>query len=578
MKNHLVLLLALSVGATPAFAQQPEKDVPLEGTAIRSRAELSSDPTFVSRGDGVASLIRAIGAQLKTPAIISTKVQKKKVEGSFSLRDPRKAMETVGRELGLVWYTDGQALYVYDASELRNAVGRMEHTSVAVLNDFLRRARLADDRYAPRGGGANGTFYVSGPPIYVEVVLNAARYLDELYRGADARAEHVEVIPLQHSFAQGRRYANRGSETPLPGMAEVLAQMLSDAGGGDGARVVVRHAPDPQDSLDSQAAGDGSDARTFSSAATRPVRDTDPGKNRRPSLRAGDDTPPTVVIAYPETNSLIVRGTLSGIQKVKRLVAELDQPRRQVELSLWIIDVNKSQLDGLGVRWSGQVGIAGRLGLTLNGATSTLDGQRFLASVTALAQTGNASIVSRPVLLTQENVLAHFDSNHTFYARLEAERATSLEGITYGTLVSVLPRVSEHGEVEMQLKVEDGTESGRDVEGLPVIARTSIDTVARVPHSLSLLIGGYTRNERGVENTGIPGLSRIRGIGRLFGARNRRDQEQVRLFLIQPRVLATDEAASDGTRYLLPENALEALPEQYRQVRETVTRALHGPD
>ena len=242
------------------------------------------------------------------------------------------------------------------------------------------------------------------------------------------------------------------------------------------------------------------------------------------------------MVAYPETNSLIVRGTLSGIQKVKQLVAELDLPRKQVELSLWIIDVQKKQLDGLGVKWSGQVGISGRLGVGFNGSTSTLDGERFLASVTALSERGHASVVSRPVLLTQENVLAHFDSNSTFYARLQAERAASLEAVTYGTMISVLPRVSADEEVEMQLKIEDGTDSGSEVEGLPVINRTTIDTVARVPHQLSLLVGGYTRHEQARNRAAIPGLGRIPWLGHAFRHRSNRQQELVRVFLIQPRV------------------------------------------
>lgn len=563
----LFALLAASTLLTPLPAQsQTNADIPLENTPIRHRGELSEDATFVSRGDGVSLLLQSVAAQMKLPVIVSARAQKKRIQGSFNLTEPRALLDQIARDVGLIWYSDGQTLYVHDASETRNAVGHMQHASLAVLEDFLRRTRLADTRHALRGAAGDGTFYVSGSPVYVDIVLNAARYLDELYRGADARAEHVEVIALRNSFAQGRRYGMRSWDTTLPGMAEVLASVLTDSGVSN---IIVRR-PEPDPLIE--------DPSSDAAVATRQGVAVE-GEARRSATRAsaGGSSPPTIVVAYPETNSLIVRGTLSGIQKVKQLVAELDLPRKQVELSLWIIDVQKKQLDALGVKWSGQVGLGGRLGLGFNGATSTLDGERFLASVTALSERGHASVVSRPVLLTQENVLAHFDSNSTFYARLQSERAASLEAVTYGTLISVLPRVSAEDEVEMQLKIEDGTSSGNEVEGLPVINRTSIDTVARVPHRLSLLVGGYTRHEQARDRTAIPGLGRIPWLGNAFRHRSDRQQELVRVFLIQPRVRTPADLLPDAGFNTLDDLALP-LPAHFERVRGSVREALHGAD
>ncbi|MGE6334754.1 type III secretion system outer membrane ring subunit SctC [Stenotrophomonas sp. NPDC077659] len=557
----LLAAFALPLPATAQPADSTAASTPLEGTPITQRGTLADGSQFVARGDGVSSLLNALAAQMDLPVVVSNKAQKKRVEGRFALREPRAVLNQLSRDLGLVWYSDAQTLYVYDASEIRNALGHLQHASVAVLNDFLRRTRLADSRFPVRGNSADGTFYVTGPPVYVDIVLNAARYLDELYRDADAKAEHVEVIPLHNSFVEGRRYGMRDWQTTLPGMARILATMLGDAG----AAIVVRQP---------ETVRTPADPDTPVAAAPPPLAAQGTPSAMLPVRGSGAAEPRTIVVAYPETNSLLVRGTLSGIQKVKRLVAELDLPRRQVELSLWIIDIQKKELDALGVNWKGDVGVAGRLGVSfnLNGASSTLDGQRFLASVMALSERGSASIVSRPVLLTQENVLAHFDSNSTFYARLEAERAASLEAVTYGTLVSVLPRVSDGGEVEMQLKIEDGTDSGSNVEGLPVITRTSIDTVARVPHALSLLVGGYTRQEASRTRQAVPGLGRIPFIGGVFRNRDTRQQEQVRVFLIQPRVLH-GVPADEGI--YAPERR-GSFGEQYQQLRERVVEDLDG--
>lgn len=559
MKRLILTVGCWAVLATTgmAVAQTP----PLEGTPITRPSDLPHQQGYVARDEPVGALFNAVGSQMTLTSVVSAKALKKRVTGQFDLGQPRQVLTELSARMGLVWFSDGQTLYVYDASEVRNALGHMNHASVATLNDFLRKARLFDARYPVRGGQGTGTFYVAGPPVYVDLVINAARYLDELYQDADLRTEHIEVIHLEHSFVQGRRYGVRDERTLLPGVAETLQTMLQG-------EVNVRPppvAPGTAEPLEPSAAPKrapgSSDALLPQAVATAP-----------PSRQAG--ATPVVVVPYPETNSLLVRGTLSQIQRVKNLVAAIDLPRQQIELSLWIIDIKRSELDKLGVQWTGEVGVAGRLGVGFNlgGAVSTLDGGRFLASVSALSSRGQASIVSRPVLLTQENIVAHFDSNSTFYAPLVGDHVSALESVTYGTLISVLPRLSATSEVEMQLRIEDGTTTGTgDVDGMPIVARTSIDTVARVPHNLSLLVGGYTRSSAERSHEGIPGLRRIPWVGGLFRHRDTLTDTVVRVFLVQPRVLPGDAAgeAVPINQHLGPE-AAESLPQIYQRVRSAL--------
>lgn len=517
MRFLSLFLLFVVLPVASASAQTP-----LEGTPIQDRADLPHATGFVSRADSADHLLNALGVRARQAVIVSPKAQKKKVSGNFDLARPFDVLAKVAAEVGLVWYSDGQSIYVYDASEQKNAVGRLRSTSVATLSDFLRKARLADTRYPVRSGGADGTFYIAGPPVYVDIVLNAARYLDELYEGADASPHHVEVIRLEHSFVNGRRFRLRADESSLPGVADVLARVL--ALGDFGA--VMKQPPAPADP-----------AAILEEPLERPPAPPVAVVGQP----AGNSAQAAVVVPYAETNSLIVRGTLAQIEQVKRLVSELDIPRQQIELSLWIIDIKKTELDRLGVNWSGGINIGNRLAIGINEPppVSTLDGPRFLASVQALSSKGDAHIVSRPVLLTQENIPAYFDSNQTFYAQLLGERAVSLEQVTYGTLVSVRPRISRGNEVEMQLKIEDGAADGtRSGDALPLVNRTMIDTVARVPHQLSLLVGGYTRRSLDHGYSGIPGLRRLPGVGKLFGQDSQSVENLVRVFLIQPRVLA----------------------------------------
>jgi type III secretion protein C len=519
----------------PVVSTQAQ-EVPLQGTTIQNPQDLPHARGFVSRNESVDQLASSLANGMGQSAIVSAKARRKRVSGSFDLSSPRRVLDQVSDEIGLVWYSDGRFLYLYEAAEATSAVGHLRYASVSSLVDFLEKTRLADRRYAVRGG-TEGTFYVSGPPVYVDIVMKAARYLDALYEGSDTQATHVEVVKLQNSFVNGRRYVQRDREIELPGVADALRAVFGGSGP-QGVQVVS--------SLPGPATDDGS-----SSPVTGALIATEQLSTNKPRTNATSADGAALVVAYVETNSLLIRGTREQIRQIKALVSEIDVPRSQIELAVWIIDIKKTQLDQLGVRWSGQLGVAGRLGVGFNqGSVSTLDGERFLASVTAMAQNNDAWITSRPALLTQENTEARFDSSQSFYVSLIGERNSALEQVTYGTAINVLPRISRDEQVEMQLQIEDGSASGDLSEAqVPTVARTKIDTVARVPHGMSLLVGGYTRSSSEFIRHGIPGLKRIPYLGGLFRGREKRDDSIARLYLVQPRVL-TSQDADQGQRTL----------------------------
>jgi type III secretion protein C len=148
-----------------------------------------------------------------------------------------------------------------------------------------------------------------------------------------------------------------------------------------------------------------------------------------------------------------------------------------------------------------------------------------------------------------------------------------LQHVTYGTLVSVLPRFAQADEIEMSLNIEDGNEvekpdQNKQPGSLPTVGRTRISTVARVPQGKSLLVGGFTRDDHSEQVGRIPVLGSIPWIGRLFSYRQNRSANTVRVFLIQPKeILDTLEPATTD-----PSNGL-LTPQQHERVRRAYLRA-----
>ncbi|WP_213990317.1 type III secretion system outer membrane ring subunit SctC [Sodalis sp. dw_96] len=502
---------------------------------------------YIANKDGLKIFFDALSSRLGKPVIVSKLAARKQISGEFDFSQPQALLEQISQQLGLIWYHDGQAIYVYDAGEMRNSVMSLRNTSFSAVNNFLRNSKLYDERYALRGDDNSGTFYVSGPPVYVDLVLNTAKFMDEQPETVGG-SEKTAVIRLSNTFVVDRTYESRGEKITIPGIATVIDQLLH--GGNKSSAKAVQ--PQVLNLVPEAMPAPAMPAFNGENIGARGL-DYQPRSSLAEALRAEASTGTINVIANPDTNSLLVKGTPRQVQLVTNLVSALDTAKRHVELSLWIVDLQKEDLDQLGVDWQGGVRIGSQLAATFNqGSYSTLDGGRFVASIQALSQKKRANIVSRPVVLTQENVPALFDNNRTFYTELLGERFADLQHVTYGTMISVLPRFAADGQIEMVLNIEDGNEIPQNDESahalLPKVGRTHISTVARVPKGKSLLVGGYTRDETSGKVGKIPVLGSIPLIGGLFRYKQESQSNTVRIFLIQPREI-TEPLSTDAGEF-----------------------------
>ncbi|WDG76018.1 type III secretion system outer membrane ring subunit SctC [Pseudomonas chlororaphis] len=486
---------------------------------------------YVARQESLRTFFDALSASLGKPIILSKAAARRTISGEFSLVAPQQTLERIVRQMALIWYSDGQALYVYEAAEAKSAVISLNTITVQKLDGFLRRSGLRDARYPLRNDGLR-TFYVSGPPIYVDLVVQAAHFMDNQSADLQLGQQRIGVINLRNTFVGDRQYELRDQSITVPGIATAIETLLKGESRGVDTAISKDGGgrPGGMPSFPLEGLGIPESASADKTAPRIIARDLAAGNIR--------------VVAYPDTNSLLVKGLPEQVRFIENLVAALDEPKRHVELSLWIIDLQKDDLNELGVDWKGSFKLGSRAGASLNGGSlSTLDSSSFMAAISALETDNRARVVSRPIVLTQENVPAIFDNNRTFYARLIGERSVDLEHVTYGTLVSVLPRISASGEIEMALNIEDGSvvESAREqaagTDALPTVGRTRISTVARVPRGKSLLVGGFTRDESAEVVKRIPVLGSIPYLGRLFSYHQSRKSNTVRVFLIQPKEL-----------------------------------------
>lgn len=497
---------------------------------------------YVASKESLKSFFESTLSPTGKAVIVSKVAARKQISGRFDRSDPELFLDNLSRQMGLIWYTDGKAYYIYDASEIRNALITLHNMRLDEFNRFLKQTGLYNERYTITGGG-NNTFYVSGPPVYVELIINAAKLMVNNSEGIELGGQMIGIIHLVNTFVTDRSYELRGDKITIPGVAKIVAMLLNDSA----RRTVIT------DITSDYVAEDVPKMPPLNlTAEEKEVKVEKRTDDYISSFATSDDIR---IVAYPDSNNILVRGTAAQVEFVKKLVASLDVPKRHIELSLWIIDIDKNDLEGLGADWSGSMNLGSTVSLAFNqpGSVSTLDGKRFIANIQALEEKERASVISRPIILTQENIPAIFDNNRTFYTKIIGERTSSLEKVTYGTMISVLPRFGGGNQIELVLNIEDGSEDDSGVstvDGMPKVGRTAISTVARVPQGKSLLVGGYTKNANAVHKRKIPFLGSLPFVGKLFSMESNTDAEVVRVFLIQPREIREDSmlSASDVER------------------------------
>ena len=498
--------------------------------------------TFVANNIVVGKVFDAVAERLNKPIILSKLAAQKKVTGNFNLANADEMFKALTRRIALVWYDDGASIYVYDNSEMRSAIIPTNNVSSNQVLNYIQRNGIYDSRFPVRSQDGEKLLFVSGPPLYIELIKAASLYLAEQIKREELSSGEVAVIPLKHASVTDRSYSLRGQNITIPGLLNVINDLFKN---GTAIDETLNIQPLP---VAINSTGDSIDE-----LMDAPIGGSLPSANKPQLVTKKPSNNAFSLVAHPDSNSLIVKGSQDQIRYVRQLVNTLDMRRRQVELSLWIIDITRSELDNLGVNWEVGTFNTGTGSVSFNRSTLS-NSQQFLLQIDALNKTGNGHIVSRPVLLTQENVPALFDNNTSFYAKLQGERIATLEQVTYGTMVSVMPRISAGNNVEMEVNIEDGAEN-RDsmgktssVEGLPAVNRTSINTVARIAKDSSLLIGGYTREQYVENESKIPFLGDLPYVGGLFSHSSTNQQKMVRLFLIQPRLLDENEGW-DGRQF-----------------------------
>ncbi len=516
--------------------------------------------THMAQDEFLRDMLADFGSDNGIRTVVSHKVTDK-VSGRFDGMEPKRFVEKICKAYALTWYYDGSSLFFYKSSDVRTRVMSLQFITFAKLAGALKETGIWDERWPIHTARGDDAVYVSGPPRFVELVIETANRLDgkEMENAPTfADGQMVKVFPLRYAWAADVTFSQEaGKQMTVPGVASLLNGLIN------------------KDPLPIRPPW----AQTEASAALRglsPKTDDRPDQLSPLMLNTGMVKGRTAIIPDARTNSVVIKDTKENLQRYLGLVNSLDVPAGLVEISATIIDVSDGSVRDLGFEWeqtgtmhSGNINLNNHQGQTfselnppkpgqtgiippaapalLNGYTfSTLvtnAGSTILARIHLLETVGKAKINSRPAVLTFDNLRANIAHTETFHVRVSGERDANLFQIESGTFLRVTPHIVEdEGEkaIRLVVEIEDGSPSKENqVDAIPTVTTSIVNTQAVVGDGESLLLGGFVRTEESEKSSQIPVLGSIPVIGYLFKNNQKVHSKVERVFMITPRVIQT---------------------------------------
>ncbi|EAA3660121.1 EscC/YscC/HrcC family type III secretion system outer membrane ring protein [Salmonella enterica] len=486
MKHRALYLLCTGFFCVQPLAQQ----IPWRGA-----------PYFISsQNTPLSSVLRDLGANSGLPVVVSPRITEA-YAGELEDKPSGRVLSELAHLYHLLPYYDGNTLYIYKAQEMEKAVLSPSYLSGSAMARLLRHSGLLDKTACQvRLIGSSNSLQVNGVPACLNQVKTLAKQLDEQNLTQEQNRETINVFPLKYASASDTNYSYRNQNVVVPGVVSILREMAQNR--------------------------------------SNPL----PGNK---SLVSSDDGKLPTFSADLRQNAVLVRDRQQNMGLYKSLIPQLDQRPTLVEISVAIIDVDSSDINELGIDWSASARIGGgnvsfnSYGLNSNSFSSLISNSgNFMVRLSALEQQSKARIVSRPSVVTLDNVQAVLDRSITFYTKLESEKNPKLESVTTGALMRVTPHLIHEvngNKVLLTLNLKDGRQGEpiSHTESLPQIQNAEISTQATLTLGQALLLGGFVQDEHTQGEGKIPLLSDLPLIGGLFRSSTQKKHSVVRLFLIK---------------------------------------------
>ncbi len=348
------------------------------------------------------------------------------------------------------------------------------------------------------------------------------------------------------------------------------------------------------------------DATEIAEVLTRVMQNISRLEEGGSSKRAGSGE--STIEADEGTNSLIITADTDEMAALEAVIARLDIRRAQVLIEAIIVEMTVTEGQDLGLQWlfANDNGVYGSNITTdearrqslgqLGGALVPDDGSENIGTrevaaslaaipgttlgwgvvdesltmtviLNALESQGNNNILSTPSLLTLDNEEAYItvgsevpfvtgSYTNTGVGNGASNPFQTIERESVGVTLKVTPQINEGNAVVMDIVQEVSTLAPSLIASDLITNERKIETMVLANDGNIVVLGGLVSDEIQDDSQGVPVLSSIPLVGRLFRSDSVKVTKQNLLVFIRPTIIRDDEDLAGATA------------EKYRYIRD----------
>jgi type IV pilus assembly protein PilQ len=161
--------------------------------------------------------------------------------------------------------------------------------------------------------------------------------------------------------------------------------------------------------------------------------------------------------------------------------------------------------------------------------------------ITAAEARGTAKTISRPKVMTQNNLAALVQQGTQIPVQTNQNNTVSVQFLTFSLQLSVTPQITDVGTILLAVQIENSTpDFGRSVNGIPSVSTQRAQTNVLVPDGGTAVLGGILLDQDTLNIFQVPGFGSIPLIGNLFKRTQTIKSTAELLFFVTPRIKPAD--------------------------------------
>ncbi len=288
------------------------------------------------------------------------------------------------------------------------------------------------------------------------------------------------------------------------------------------------------------------------------------------------------IIADPANNALLIRTNPRNIETIMAVVRELDRPRRQVMIKVFIAEVTLDDTMEMGVDFTYQdtsrsrvqtYGMDFGVSLERTGLTYSYVSNNIDAFLRALQATTRLDVISRPQVLTLDNREATVEFGkkvpllQTTNISFDGSVTSTVRYETVATRLRVTPYVNAAGYVRLDIvqNIDDvSADTFAITENLAprILITRKAETHVQVRDGQTVCLGGFIGDNIDETEQKVPLLGDVPLVGLLFSKTKRTRVKSELLIFITPYILETPQELLEMTNSLRSETVVERRPDR----------------